>query len=100
MMSIPNKRMRSGLGPPACTLGISVGVSFDEPSSLFDSRTREVKLEHQTRADNARFFDSLNDVLSTALTQGIGTIMEAREIVLMRMASRKRVPSPTQSRDR
>lgn len=73
-------------------LGIgSVGhIAFNEPGSSFASRTRIKTLTRQTRIDNARFFDGDVDAVPThCLTQGLGTIMEARHIVLLATGSGK-----------
>ena len=58
-------------------------IGFNEPGSRMDSRTRLVPLAERTIADNARFFDSADQVPRTALTMGIGTILDARSILLM-----------------
>jgi len=64
-------------------LGANGHIGFNEPSSSLASRTRMKVLTQETRRDNARFFDSLADVPRHCLTQGLGTIMEARRIVLV-----------------
>jgi glucosamine-6-phosphate deaminase len=76
-------RDAGGVGLQIVGIGSNGHIAFNEPGSSFDSRTRVVTLNEQTRADNARFFADANEVPATALTQGIGTIMEAREIVLI-----------------
>lgn len=76
-------RKAGGVGFQILGIGSNGHIAFNEPNSSFDSRTRVVKLDEQTRKDNARFFANANEVPSTALTQGIGTIMEAMEIVLV-----------------
>ena len=53
------------------------------------SRTRIKTLTHETREDNARFFDSVDEVPRHCITMGIGTIMEARRIVLLAFGERK-----------
>jgi len=58
-------------------------IAFNEPGSPKNSRTRVVDLTQKTVEDNARFFASVNDVPRQALSMGNGTIMEAREIVLI-----------------
>jgi glucosamine-6-phosphate deaminase len=58
-------------------------IAFNEPGSSLGSRTRVKTLSTKTREDNARFFDSLDAVPRYAITMGIGTIMEARELVLL-----------------
>lgn len=58
-------------------------IGFNEPPSSLVSRTRLKTLAPATRADNARFFDDDPDeVPRHAITQGIGTILRARHIVL------------------
>jgi len=58
-------------------------IAFNEPGSAKNSRTRVVDLTQKTIEDNARFFASINDVPKQALSMGNGTILEAREIVLI-----------------
>ncbi len=64
-------------------IGRNGHIGFNEPGSPFDSRTRVVKLSEQTRMDNARFFKSLGEVPTHAITMGIATIMEAKRIILL-----------------
>ena len=70
-------------------VGANGHIGFNEPTSSFASRTRIKTLAPQTRADNARFFDSPDDVPTHCLTQGLGTIMDARELVLVAQGDRK-----------
>ena len=58
-------------------------IAFNEPGSLFNSRTRVVDLSEQTIKDNARFFKSIEEVPRQAISMGVETIMEAREIILL-----------------
>ncbi|MCA9126444.1 MAG: glucosamine-6-phosphate deaminase [Planctomycetales bacterium] len=64
-------------------IGTDGHIAFNEPGSSLASRTRLKALTEQTRRDNARFFDSLEDVPRLAITMGIGTILEAHDIVLL-----------------
>lgn len=65
-------------------LGANGHLGFNEPGSAFDSLTRRVQLSERTRHDNARFFDGdLERVPRYAITQGLGTILRARSIVLL-----------------
>ena len=64
-------------------VGSNGHVGFNEPTSSLSSRTRIKTLAARTREDNARFFDSIEDVPRHCLTQGLGTIMDARNVVLM-----------------
>jgi glucosamine-6-phosphate deaminase len=58
-------------------------LGFNEPGSSLASLSRVKTLAQQTRMDNARFFDSLEDVPTHAITQGLGTILRARHLVLL-----------------
>jgi len=58
-------------------------IAFNEPGSSLGSRTRIKTLTEQTVKDNARFFKSMDEVPKYAITMGIGTIMEAKEVILM-----------------
>lgn len=58
-------------------------IGFNEPTSSLASRTRIKTLAPQTRKDNARFFGSEEGVPHHVITMGIGTIMEARQNVLL-----------------
>lgn len=64
-------------------IGTNGHIAFNEPGSSLASRTRIARLTEQTRRDNARFFDTPDDVPTLCITQGIGTILEARRIVLI-----------------
>lgn len=71
-------------------VGSNGHIAFNEPGSELDSRTRSIALTEQTRTDNARFFDGdISAVPKLALTQGLGTIMEARQIVLIALGEGK-----------
>ena len=58
-------------------------IAFNEPGSSLGSRTRIKTLTEKTRKDNARFFDSMDQVPKYAITMGIGTIMDARKLILV-----------------
>ncbi|NLE18778.1 MAG: glucosamine-6-phosphate deaminase, partial [Propioniciclava sp.] len=64
-------------------IGSNGHIGFNEPVSSLVSRTRMKTLTKQTREDNARFFDSLDQVPLHCLTQGLGTILDARHAVLV-----------------
>lgn len=71
-------------------IGTDGHIAFNEPGSSFASRAQVVSLTQQTRRDNARFFDDdIDAVPRRALTQGLGTIMAARRIVLIATGSGK-----------
>ncbi|AXH96229.1 glucosamine-6-phosphate deaminase [Ornithinimicrobium avium] len=65
-------------------------VAFNEPGSSLGSRTRIKTLTGQTRRDNARFFGGdVAAVPQHCITQGIGTILDARHLVLVAMGVAK-----------
>jgi glucosamine-6-phosphate deaminase len=64
-------------------IGTDGHIGFNEPCSSLASRTRIKTLTRRTRADNARFFDSPDEVPRHVITQGIGTILDARHLVLL-----------------
>ncbi|MER5867427.1 glucosamine-6-phosphate deaminase [Kitasatospora sp. NPDC002040] len=64
-------------------IGTDGHIGFNEPCSSLASRTRIKTLTQRTRLDNARFFDNLDQVPHHVITQGIGTILEARHLVLL-----------------
>jgi len=79
------ERIASAGGIDLQLLGIGSNghIAFNEPGTARNSRTHVVDLAESTIRDNARFFDDPSEVPRQALTMGIGTIMEAREIVLL-----------------
>ena len=64
-------------------VGTDAHIGFNEPGSSFASLTRVKTLTEQTRRDNARFFDSPDQVPMHCITQGLGTILRARHLVLL-----------------
>lgn len=65
-------------------IGTDGHIAFNEPGSSLASRTRIKTLTMQTREDNARFFGGdINAVPRHCITQGLGTIMDARHVVLL-----------------
>jgi glucosamine-6-phosphate deaminase len=65
-------------------IGTDGHIGFNEPCSSLASRTRIKTLTEQTRADNARFFGGdVEQVPQHVITQGIGTILDARHLVLL-----------------
>ncbi len=70
-------------------IGTDGHIGFNEPSSSLASRTRIKTLTQQTCRDNARFFGSEESVPHHVITMGIGTIMEARENLLLAFGTHK-----------
>ena len=70
-------------------IGSDGHIAFNEPSSSLGSRTRIKTLARSTIEDNARFFDRPEDVPIYAITMGVGTILEARRIMLLANGANK-----------
>ncbi|MET0828424.1 MAG: glucosamine-6-phosphate deaminase [Microbacterium sp.] len=64
-------------------IGRTGHIGFNEPGSSLASLTRVKTLTESTRHDNARFFESPGQVPMHCITQGIGTILRARHLVLL-----------------
>ena len=65
-------------------MGADGHIAFNEPGSSLRSRTRIKTLTRDTKIANARFFEGdLNRVPSLALTVGVGTVMDAREVLII-----------------
>ncbi|KAK7554737.1 glucosamine-6-phosphate deaminase [Phyllosticta citricarpa] len=63
-------------------IGSDGHIAFNEPGSSLASRTRVKTLAYDTQLANARFFDNdVSAVPSMALTVGVGTVLDAREVV-------------------
>jgi glucosamine-6-phosphate deaminase len=64
-------------------IGRTGHIGFNEPGSGVDSRTRMVALDRLTRRDAARDFRGAENVPSYAITMGVGTILQAKELALL-----------------
>src|SRR5262249_51479578 len=84
-------KIRSAGGIDLQILGIGTDghIGFNEPTSSLTSRTRIKTLTRQTHLDNARFFGSADKVPHHVITMGLGTIMEARQCLLLAFGSKK-----------
>jgi glucosamine-6-phosphate deaminase len=78
-----------GIDVQVLGIGADGHIAFNEPGSSLASRTRIKTLAEQTIKDNARFFDKPEDVPIYAVTMGVGTIVEARKLVLVANGSSK-----------
>ena len=70
-------------------IGRNGHIGFNEPTSCLTSRTRIKTLTRETIEDNARFFAAGEPQPQLAITMGIGTIMEARLVVLLATGASK-----------
>ena len=70
-------------------IGSNGHIGFNEPGTPFYSRTHVVELSEQTREDNSRFFASIDEVPTHAITLGLQDIMESRQVILIATSSNK-----------
>ena len=70
-------------------IGVDGHIGFNEPGAPWDSVTHVVELTENTREVNSRFFASLDEVPTHAVTMGIKTVMNARSIILMAIGKSK-----------
>ncbi|MBY6035073.1 glucosamine-6-phosphate deaminase [Fictibacillus nanhaiensis] len=69
-------------------IGENGHIGFNEPGTNFDSRTHVVQLTESTLSANAKYFIDTNQP-KKAITMGIGTILESKEILLLAVGERK-----------
>lgn len=81
-------REAGGIDVQILGIGSNGHLGFNEPGSSFASRTRVQTLTARTREDNARFFGP-DFVPTHCVTQGLGTIMESRHLVLTAFGEKK-----------
>ncbi|MDE0170327.1 MAG: glucosamine-6-phosphate deaminase [bacterium] len=82
---------RARIGLQILGIGRNGHLAFNEPGSGFDSRTRVVRLTAGTRADNSRFFERPEKVPETAVTQGLGTILQADHLLVIASGAAKTI---------
>ncbi|PLR85344.1 glucosamine-6-phosphate deaminase [Bacillus canaveralius] len=70
-------------------IGHNGHIGFNEPGTPFTSRTHVVSLAESTRQANSRFFTSVDEVPTSAITMGIATILDSAEIYLLASGSSK-----------
>lgn len=64
-------------------IGSNGHIGFNEPGTAFEKETHVVTLTEETRQSNARFFSSIDEVPTHALTMGIKSIMSAKKVLLL-----------------
>lgn len=82
-------RATGGIDIQILGIGANGHIGFNEPTSSFASRTRIKTLAPRTREDNARFFDAPDQVPMHCMTQGLATILEAGQLVLVAQGEHK-----------
>jgi len=70
-------------------IGANGHIGFNEPAEEFSKGTHLVELTEQTRQDNARFFDSIDEVPTHAYTMGMDNIMGAKKVLLIASGENK-----------
>lgn len=70
-------------------MGENGHIGFNEPGDSFTKATNYVYLTESTITANARFFDSIDEVPKNALTMGIGSIMQAKKLLLLVNSAKK-----------
>ncbi len=83
-------QQNNGIDLQLLGIGENGHIGFNEPSSSLASRTRVKTLSPQTIANNAHFFKASETQPQLAVTMGIGTIMEAKKIILLAIGSQKK----------
>jgi len=71
-------------------IGVNGHIGFNEPASKLKANSHLVKLTESTIKANARFFEHLEDVPREAITMGVGSILRAREIILLASGKNKK----------
>lgn len=82
-------RTNGGIDMQLLGIGVNGHIGFNEPGTSFHSRTHIVDLEESTRTMNAKYFPSTEAVPRQAITMGIETILEAKQIVLLAFGEQK-----------
>lgn len=70
-------------------IGSNGHIAFNEPANAFQRWSHVVKLKESTIKDNSRFFDSVEEVPTEAITMGIGSIMQAKRILIIALGEKK-----------
>ena len=72
-----------GLALQLLGIGLDGHIGFNEPDDVFIKETHVVELDPSTIEANARFFESIDDVPKSAITMGMGAIMNAKKVLLI-----------------
>lgn len=82
-------RKAGGIDLQLLGIGRNGHIGFNEPNLKFEAKTHVVELDEQTIIDNARFFDDRSLVPKTAISMGIKTIMQSKQIILLASGNEK-----------
>ena len=70
-------------------IGSNGHIAFNEPADCFQRWSHVVTLKESTVQDNSRFFNSIEEVPTQAVTMGIGSIMQAKKILIIALGANK-----------
>ena len=70
-------------------IGSNGHIAFNEPADCFQRWSHVVTLKESTVQDNSRFFNSIDEVPTQAVTMGIGSIMQAKKILIIALGTNK-----------
>ena len=70
-------------------IGSNGHIAFNEPADCFQRWSHVVTLKESTVKDNSRFFKSIEEVPTQAVTMGIGSIMQAKKILIIAIGENK-----------
>ena len=82
-------KQNDGIDYQILGIGSNGHIAFNEPGTMFNEKTHIVELKNSTIKDNSRFFSSIEEVPTKAITSGLETIMQARKIVLIATGKNK-----------
>ena len=82
-------RAMGGIDIQLLGIGSNGHIAFNEPSDSFQRWSHVVNLKESTIKDNSRFFNSVEDVPTQAVTMGIGSIMQAKRILIIALGENK-----------
>lgn len=85
------KKIKAAGGIDIQLLGIGSNghIAFNEPADCFQRWSHVVTLKESTVKDNSRFFASIDEVPTQAVTMGIGSIMQAKKILIIALGAKK-----------
>lgn len=81
--------MAGGIDLQLLGIGTNGHIGFNEPSDFLNLNTHETDLTEDTIQANSRFFDSIDEVPTKAITMGLGSIMKADKIILLASGEKK-----------
>lgn len=70
-------------------IGSNGHIAFNEPGTPFGTKTHCVELDENTREDNSRFFGSIDEVPTHAISMGLANIMKSKKIILIATGANK-----------